>query len=184
MGRPWGGGRPLPVNFLELDVRWLKREGLLRPGASGDVRHLLNGRLRAETGVRVREGEIAVTFGLRCEPVGLRYTKQPLGGRRAWFECPGCGGRAAILYGWPFRCRRCRGLAYPSQREDHATRASRRVQWLRRRVGGTGNLLEPFPERPKGMHRSTYWRLMSRTLSEETRAYGLIAERISRLARA
>jgi hypothetical protein len=28
-------------------------------------------------------------------------------------------------------------------------------------------MLDPFPERPKGLHRSTYWRLMARAVAAE-----------------
>ncbi len=36
-----------------------------------------------------------------------------------------------------------------------------------RRLGGSINLLEPFPERPKGMHRETYARWRRKGLNAE-----------------
>jgi hypothetical protein len=67
----------------------------------------------------------------------------------------------AILYGPGkyFLCRHCYDLRYESQREDKKDRALRRAQKIRVRLGGTANMLEPFPERLKGMHQSTYMRL-------------------------
>ncbi len=92
----------------------------------------------------------------------LAYTDQHLGGRRAWFRWHGCGRRCRLLYwrGEALACRLCHGLAYASQRERREYRLLGRAQAIRRRLGGTANLTALFPERPKGMHRSTYaqWR--------------------------
>jgi hypothetical protein len=58
-----------------------------------------------------------------------------------------------------FLCRHCYDLRYESQREDKKTRALRKAQTIRTRLGGSANMLEPFPEKPKGMHLDTYIRL-------------------------
>jgi hypothetical protein len=67
----------------------------------------------------------------------------------------------AVLYGpWRyFLCRRCYDLSYESQREDKKDRALRRAQKIRQRLGGSANMMEPFPEKPKGMHHDTYMRM-------------------------
>lgn len=76
------------------------------------------------------------------------------GGQRIWFVCPGCGRRAAKLYGrWDFRCRRCRGFHYDSQYD---------------RMTGTANRLNRIEAKlkRKGLHLWTIIRL------EEQRARG------------
>jgi hypothetical protein len=97
------------------------------------------------------------------EPVPLAWTACNFGGERPWFICPGagCARRVAVLYGPGryFLCRHCYDLVYESQREDEMTRALRRAQAIRERLGGSTNMMEPFPEKPKGMHHETYWRL-------------------------
>ncbi len=78
--------------------------------------------------------------------VPLEWTVCNFGSSRPWFVCPGrsCGRRAALLYlgGRYFLCRRC--------------------QRIRTKLGGSANMTEPFPDKPKGMHWKTYWRLYDR----------------------
>ena len=69
--------------------------------------------------------------------------------------------KGAVLYGPGkyFLCRHCYDLRYKSQREDKTHRALRRAQKIRERLGGSANMMKPLPEKPKGMHWSTYNRL-------------------------
>ena len=46
------------------------------------------------------------------------------------------------------------------QREDKVYRALHKAQDIRRRLGESTNMREPFPEKPKGMHWKTYERLL------------------------
>jgi hypothetical protein len=97
------------------------------------------------------------------EPVPLSWTACNFGGERPWFVCPGagCGRRVALLYGPGryFLCRHCYELVYESQREDKMYRALRRAQKIRKHLGGSAYMMEPFPEKPKGMHLNTYMRM-------------------------
>ncbi|HZB09726.1 MAG TPA: hypothetical protein VE525_11520 [Rubrobacter sp.] len=97
------------------------------------------------------------------EPVHLSWTACNFGGERPWFICPGagCGRRVAVLYGSGryFLCRHCYDLVYESQREDKMHRALRRAQKIRMLLGGSANMMEPFPEKPKGIHHDTYMKL-------------------------
>ena len=117
-----------------------------------DVRHLARrGDLR---------GHVTLRCGGRSLSVSLTRTPCHLGGERAWFRCPSCGRRAAILYlGANLVCRQCLGLYYECQRSRGRWSALTKLQRLRVRLGGSANLTEPFPERPKYMRRRTYDRL-------------------------
>ncbi len=118
--------------------------------------------VRQVVGPNMSEAGIAVYHGRLRGWAELAYTDQHLGGRRAWFRCRQCERRCRLLYwrGEALACRLCHGLAYASQRERREYRLLGRAQAIRRRLGGTANLTALFPERPKGMHRSTYaqWR--------------------------
>jgi hypothetical protein len=162
-----------------IDVRYLHREGLLKAGGwfslrwsrgeheTGSIGGSVEGhlRLRPEQVIlrnRCRSGPGGEWEDVQ-EPVPLTWTACNFGGERPWFICPGagCGRRVAVLYGPGkyFLCRHCYDLRYESQREDKTQRALRRAQKIRKHLGGSANMMEPFPEKPKGMHLETYMQL-------------------------
>jgi hypothetical protein len=53
-------------------------------------------------------------------------------------------------------CRHCYGLAYESQQEPRHQRGLGKAQKIRMQLGGSQNMFEPFPDKPKGMHWRTY----------------------------
>jgi hypothetical protein len=61
-----------------------------------------------------------------------------------------------------FAYRRCEGLAYASQQESPTFRSISRSRKIRMQVGGSPNLFEPFPPKPRRMHWRTYNRLRAR----------------------
>jgi hypothetical protein len=78
-----------------------------------------------------------------------------------------CGRRVAILYGGAFfACRHCHQLSYESQRERDFERALHRAQAIQERLGGSGYVDDWFPQKPKGMHCSTFSRLARRYLDD------------------
>lgn len=109
-----------------LDVRALARAGGLAPGATGSVtwRDGTSITVQAIPGVPAR---LALRYAA-CTGTGqwihvddtVAVTRTPcqFGGSRAWFACPGCNSRCAVLYGMGgrFRCRCCHHLAYVSTR--------------------------------------------------------------------
>jgi hypothetical protein len=160
-----------------VDIRYLDRHGLLEPGGwfslrwsrasreTGSIRSLVDSSRPPKSVIllyRHRSGLGAEWEDVQ-ETVPLDYTPCNFGGERPWFICPGadCGRRVALLYGPGryFRCRHCYDLSYESQREDKTHRALRRAQKIKKRLSGSANMTEPFPEKPKGMQWRTYERL-------------------------
>jgi hypothetical protein len=161
-------------NQLAVDVRYLRRNGLLQHGASCSLSWMsARGESLGSIELRMLPQRAAVAFSYRIQRGGgewesvlehadLVTTACFLGGERQWFICPGpdCGRRVAILYvGRALRCRRCNGLTYQSQRDNDMTRLATKAQNIRWRLGGNASLYSVFPPRPKGMHWSTYARL-------------------------
>jgi hypothetical protein len=75
-----------------------------------------------------------------------------------------------------FVCRRCNGLVYRCQQESPPYRLTRKARKIRAKIGGTTNLTDPFPSRPKGMHWMTYLRLMDRAHEADMRSLVLAGE--------
>jgi hypothetical protein len=155
---------------LRLDVRRLQRQGLLQAGVIGTSSWTRSGRPSGSiehVAVGDKEGRasaLLLQYTAAGEPVEqvveLDWTPCNYGGERPWMLCPLCGRRVAILYaGARFYCRHCHRLAYSSTREDPSDRGITKAQNIRKRLGGSANLFEPFPPKPKGMHWKTYWRL-------------------------
>jgi hypothetical protein len=91
---------------------------------------------------------------------------------QSWrFCCPGCTRRVADLYphGDYFRCRKCCGVGYRSQRQSRVERGLEKGARIRQQLGSAGEDGEGMPERPKGMHWRTYQRLVEQLAEAETR---------------
>ena len=107
----------------------------------------------------------------------IEWTHLPSGGKRPWFLCPSCGRRCGVLYliRSRFLCRKCGGLSYECQNEPRHFRALRKAQKIRVRLGGSANMTEPFPSRPRYMHQRTYLRLRDRYEAAVERYVGPMA---------
>jgi hypothetical protein len=132
-------------------------------------------------GVYRQGNAVAISWRGNISAVDLVSTAMHFGGRREWFKCPSCGRRARILYGPDFACRSCQRLNYPSTRQCARDRAITRAVLLRRRLGGDGSLLEPFPRRPRGMKRKTWLRLFVRASRDEQRGIAGMATAVASL---
>ncbi len=162
-----------------LDINRLARDGNLKAGRSFSLQWTWRDGSTSSIGVRV-ESAWSIRLNYRTRSGGevdwtdvdysIQLTRTPcrFGGERNWFRCPGrgCGRRVAKLYcaGNYYVCRHCGDLAYSSQREDAGDRALSRAQAIRKRLGGSANMLMPFPPKPKGMNWKTYIRLQSESV--------------------
>ncbi len=180
-------------HFPRLDLRLLNRHGLLKQGRAFSWRW---DRAGVVAGVLVDDDHLIVKHagqdgqtGEWCRAsswVTLTTTPCFFGGSRAWLVCPGCGRHCVTLYllllGNEWRCRVCTDLRYACQSESRADRARRKAGRLRRQLGGGDDLSLPVPDKPTGMHWSTYERLRAR----ESATYSLsrdLAGLIHRLER-
>ena len=168
----YGGGKDTTSDYKKIDVRFLQKQGHLVPSKSFTLSWTRNGINAGWIQGRTTNEAVVLSYKHRRGdweewkseeyPVRISHSPCNYGGKRPWLHCParGCGRRVAILYGGPiFVCRHCRQLAYDSQRERDYERALRRVQTIQERLGGTGCAVDGCPEKPKGMHWSTYRRL-------------------------
>ena len=172
-GRRWhSGSRKTTDSYQAIDVRWLKREGMLSQGASRHIIWSRHEEIVASINVRAEPGCIILTYRHRIGsgewkdksyPVYLTTTPCHMGGERHWFLCParGCGQRVAVIYGGDiFACRKCCKLAYASQRENAGDRVVRQTNRIRRKMGWPAGIFNGSNlGKPNGMHWRTYERL-------------------------
>ena len=176
MARPYGG-RLTCENCKSIDVRRWHREGRLSTGQYFSCSWSFGGEPSGSIAVRTWSNAVILMYRVRSyedaqwksieQRVPITWTECHLGGRRPWFVCSVnsggryCGRRVAVLYGAGelFACRRCYGLAYASQREALRLRGLGKARKIRMRLGGSPNMGEAFPDKPKGMHWRTYDRL-------------------------
>ena len=132
------------------------------------------GRTTASIGWRSEAGAVVLDYTLNGLPTRQRvpvlHSSCHYGGARAWFGCPDCGRRVALLYlrGSGFACRHCQRLGYSSQSEDVTGRAWRKQRKAEARMG-------PDHRRPKGMHRTTHARLLGVVAACETQRTAALA---------
>lgn len=166
------GTRAVCEHQKRIDIRYLRKRGMLTSGSMGSLSWSRGDESAGYIRYRAHEASLELDYKFSDgdgewrsvnEHVWLVKQGQPYGGFRKFFLCPRCHRRCMVLYGGAyFRCRKCYGLAYASQNEDAADRTRRTAEKIRVRLGGTADLDEPFPEKPKGMHWKTYQRLRER----------------------
>lgn len=198
----WNGERTRldTAGLLKLDVRWLARLGALTPGAVATLKWTRGGGEPAGTIQTVMDRErpfLTLEYSTRRDAdagwthhhdrVWLDSSPCHYGGTRDWFSCPHCGARRAVLYsvGGVFSCRACHDLAHASTREDAQERCDGRIRRLAERLGSDGNgrrgFLWTLPDKPAGMHWTTYERLTGELLRTHELREDLFAESAARI---
>lgn len=159
----YGSGRPRWRGSCEyslwIDIRRLAREKLLIDGTSFHWRWNNN----ANSSISIRAGQscLLLLYSIdgenREQHIGIAQTACHFGGNRPWFRCPCCWNRVAKLYlrARRFACRQCNRLGYLIENQDYGQR-----QWMK--AERIERILGEDLERPKGMHLSTYERLLNR----------------------
>lgn len=173
MGGP-GSGTWLRISkntteqYLAIDIRKLGGKGRLQPIESGLINYSRGGTPTAVLLYRALEDELRLLYWYRYndtwkpvdETLYFDYSDCHFGGVRQWFSCPQCGNQVAVIYARHFACRQCLNLVYESQRENPFLRSIRRWEKTVKKLGGD-RWTTGIPDRPKGMHWRTYFRLIS-----------------------
>jgi hypothetical protein len=182
--------KTLAEHCLNIDVRHLNRKGSLAPGKRYYWKWQDGNNIVIET----LPEAIELFYGISRneQPREDVHTKVPLswsscnyGGKRPWFICPGkgCGRRVVKLYlaGNYFLCRHCHDLVYSSQRERKEFRLLNKAQKIYRRLGvnNCDDLL--IACKPKGMHQSTYWKLVEEAQELELESLYAISRRLNNM---
>jgi hypothetical protein len=167
-GSRFGAGRPARNVRIEslhrLDVRDLHRRGFLVVGQSGDWAWSRNGKRTGSIGVTVTAGAVTLDYchGDKSDAkrvvLYLQRTPCQYGGHRAWFTCPRCSRRVAVvcMAGATWGCRYCLRVRYQSQSEDPIQRTWRRTRKIEARLAAG----EDRPHgKPAGMRWATFERI-------------------------
>lgn len=109
---------------------------------------------------------IDLAYSYRGKPyrysVQLTTTAPHYGGSRYWLRCPSCSKRVSVLYcAGAYVCRGCIGACYASQLQQPIDRLFSRADAIRQRLGWQRGIAYGNQGRPKGMHFTTYYRLVT-----------------------
>ena len=157
-------GRRTVEETSSIDIRTLQRADYFCGPKDGSWIWRINGKVVGEA----RIGWDGERLTIRDQVIDIGRTPCRFGGHRFWFRCS-CGQQVATLYspsGQPWACRHCHRLTYATRQAVPRDRNLLRAQRIRQRLGGSPNMLEDFPPKPKGMH----WRRYDRMRNVHDRA--------------
>ena len=107
--------------------------------------------------------------------INLSHKHNGYGGKQTFFLCPGCGQRVRYLYvigRQGFRCRKCARLNYRSQQQTKGSMVDYRkgMDYVQKHLVPPPYPIDGFsfcgwiPDRPRGMHQTTYRKHLKRFL--------------------
>lgn len=162
--------RPSTSEAMRVDIRYMRKNSLLRSGKIGSLHWSCGGRPSGDIRYSVAHNGGALILDYKVREVGGEWQPMILtvplvtrpcryGGERQYFQCPNvrCRRRCEVLYscGVYFLCRECCGYLYPSQKGDRLDKlvAARNKIGARIFEDWTGS--EGWRKR-KGMHWQTF----------------------------
>lgn len=169
-----------------LDIRYLKRQGMLRSGyyslswnRNGEPSGNVNIRVVADVSMTVIyrwRGNSSEEWQSKEQAVRLARTACAFGGSRPWFVCPYCYRRVSVVVvdGVHVACRHCLKLTYSSCNGDRIDRSWSKRDKYKVKLGGDKGL----HQKPKGMHQRTWQRLRHRYYEAEMQGWDWADERL------
>jgi len=174
------GGRPTTTSSKKIDLAWMIRKGMAKPGQwiSGTLSWNCGGQPAGSISYSANMVDpygstLKLTYwlGSREERESVEqlvrsvFTVPTYGGRRWWMICPYSGRRVAKLYkpagGDRFASRHSWRLGYQSQRDARRDRPFEKLFRLQHKLGSEQGWEAPL-RRPKGMWQRTYERHLQR----------------------
>lgn len=143
--------------MLALDIRILRRLGVVRPGecTCDTVNWSIGGLSTASARLRIDLSDIARGGGMMIsgdmpdgainQHAAIEMVASPIGGHRCYFICPITAQRCEVIYytGGRFGSREAQRLSYAVQGMNEVSRARRKATKLRSRLCGLGG--QPLP---------------------------------------
>jgi hypothetical protein len=176
-----GSGRTTCEEAKRIDIRFLKKQGMLRPNTSGTLSWNIGGEPSGSIRYSMFSDQMWLRFKCRWfdeewedieQEIWFDETPCNYGGTRMWFTCPECDQRVAVLYcvDTYFMCRHCNRLPYSSQGEGYLDRMSRKVDKLSNKLEADEYVNDGDLWKPKGMHWRTFYNLKMAEIDADERS--------------